>query len=89
MAKTEFPDAINTRPVYGELEPKREAIETRKLSKAALEVLAIIAYHQPVTRADIEEIRGVATSKGTLDTLMELRWVRPRGRRRRLSTYGR
>lgn len=67
------------------------AVETRRLSKAAMETLAIIAYHQPVTRADIEEIRGVATSKGTLDVLMEVGWVRPRGRRRapgRPVTYG-
>ncbi len=56
--------------------------EARKLSRAALEVLAIIAYHQPVTRAEIEEIRGVQTSKGTLDVLMEAGWVRFRGRRR-------
>lgn len=56
--------------------------EIRKLSRAALEVLAIIAYHQPVTRAEIEDIRGVQTSKGTLDVLMEAGWVRFRGRRR-------
>ena len=56
--------------------------EARKLSRAALEVLAIIAYHQPVTRAEIEDIRGVQTSKGTLDVLMEASWVRFRGRRR-------
>lgn len=56
--------------------------EVRKLSRAALEVLAIIAYHQPVTRAEIEDIRGVQTSKGTLDVLMEAGWVRFRGRRR-------
>ena len=56
--------------------------EIKKLSRAALEVLAIIAYHQPVTRAEIEEIRGVQTSKGTLDVLMEAQWVRFRGRRR-------
>lgn len=70
---------------------ERHVQETRRLSKAAMETLAIIAYHQPVTRADIEDIRGVATSKGTLDALMELRWVRPRGRRRspgRPVTYG-
>ena len=70
---------------------QREAIETRKLSRAALEVMAIIAYHQPVIRAEIEEIRGVATSKGTLDVLMETGWVRMRGRRRtpgRPVTYG-
>jgi segregation and condensation protein B len=53
----------------------------RKLSRAAVETLAVIAYHQPVTRAEIEEIRGVALGKGTLDTLMEAGWVRPRGRR--------
>ena len=70
---------------------QRHAREERRLSKAALETLAIIAYHQPVTRADIEEVRGVATSKGTLDALMEQGWVRPRGRRRapgRPVTYG-
>lgn len=55
--------------------------EQRKLSRAALETLAIIAYHQPVTRAEIENIRGVSTSRGTLDTLMEAGWVKP-GRRR-------
>ena len=62
-----------------------------KLSKAAMETLAIIAYHQPVTRAEIEEIRGVVASAGTLDVLMEIGWVRPRGRRRapgRPITYG-
>ena len=53
----------------------------RKLSRAAVETLAIIAYHQPVTRAEIEEIRGVALGKGTLDTLLEAGWVRPKGRR--------
>ncbi|WP_413813818.1 SMC-Scp complex subunit ScpB [Rhizobium sp. Root482] len=56
--------------------------EVRKLSRAALEVLAIIAYHQPVTRAEIEDIRGVQTSKGTIDVLMEAGWIRFRGRRR-------
>jgi len=55
---------------------------SRKLSRAALETLAVIAYHQPVTRAEIEEVRGVALSKGTLDTLLEIGWVRPKGRRR-------
>jgi segregation and condensation protein B len=60
----------------------RDAVETRKLSRAALETLAIIAYHQPVTRAEIEDIRGVATSKGTLDVLLETGWIRPRGRRK-------
>jgi segregation and condensation protein B len=54
---------------------------TRKLSRAAVETLAVVAYHQPVTRAEIEDIRGVALGKGTIDTLMEAGWVRPRGRR--------
>ncbi len=70
---------------------ERHATEQRRLSKAALETLAIVAYHQPVTRAEIEEIRGVAASAGTLDVLMEVGWVRPRGRRRapgRPITYG-
>lgn len=58
-----------------------EQVETRKLSRAAVETLAIIAYHQPVTRGEIEEIRGVGLSKGTLDTLLEAGWVQPRGRR--------
>ena len=69
----------------------RDTLQQRKLSRAALEVLAIIAYHQPVTRAEIEEIRGVETSKGTLDTLLETEWVRMRGRRKtpgRPVTYG-
>ena len=61
---------------------RRDEHEIRKLSRAALEVLAIIAYHQPVTRAEIEDIRGVQTSKGTLDVLLEAGWVRFRGRRR-------
>ncbi|MHC4053215.1 SMC-Scp complex subunit ScpB [Bradyrhizobium sp. 25ACV] len=60
----------------------RESTETRRLSRAAIEVLAIIAYHQPVTRAEIEEIRGVVTSKGTLDVLLETGWIKPRGRRK-------
>lgn len=69
----------------------RDTVQQRKLSRAALEVLAIIAYHQPVTRAEIEEVRGVETSKGTLDTLLETEWVRMRGRRKtpgRPVTYG-
>lgn len=69
----------------------RELAEPKKLSRAALETLAIIAYHQPVTRAEIEDIRGVATSRGTLDLLLETGWVRLRGRRRtpgRPVTYG-
>ena len=60
----------------------RETVVTRKLSRAAIETLAIVAYHQPVTRAEIEEIRGVVTSKGTLDVLLETGWIRPRGRRK-------
>jgi segregation and condensation protein B len=60
----------------------RESVENRRLSRAAIEMLAIIAYHQPVTRAEIEEIRGVVTSKGTLDVLLETGWIRPRGRRK-------
>jgi segregation and condensation protein B len=70
---------------------QRETTEPRKLSRAALETLAIIAYHQPVTRTEIEEVRGVAISKGTLDVLMETGWVRLRGRRKtpgRPVTYG-
>jgi len=60
----------------------RDAVQQKKLSRAALEVLAIVAYHQPVTRAEMEDIRGVETSKGTLDLLLETGWVRMRGRRR-------
>ena len=66
--------------------------QQRPLSKAALETMAIVAYCQPVTRAEIEEVRGVQVSKGTLDVLMEVGWIRPRGRRRspgRPITYGR
>jgi segregation and condensation protein B len=60
---------------------RRERDESRKLSRAAVETLAIIAYHEPVSRAEIEAIRGVQISKGTLDVLMEAGWVRPAGRR--------
>ena len=60
---------------------RREREESRKLSRAAVETLAIIAYHEPVSRAEIEAIRGVQISKGTLDVLMEANWVRPAGRR--------
>jgi segregation and condensation protein B len=70
---------------------ERYATQERRLSKAALETLSIIAYHQPVTRAEIEDIRGVTTSAGTLDILLETGWVRLRGRRRapgRPVTYG-
>ncbi len=73
--------AFRTAPDLG----GRMTIETnvqKKLSRAAIETLAIIAYHQPVTRAEIEEIRGVAMSKGTLDSLLEAGWIRPKGRRR-------
>ncbi len=69
----------------------QETIETRKLSRAAIETLAIIAYHQPVTRTEIEDIRGVSTSKGSVDVLLQTGWIRPRGRRRapgRPVTYG-
>ncbi len=67
-----------------DLAPKMriESESRRKLSRAAIETLAVIAYHQPVTRAEMEEIRGVALSKGTLDTLLEAGWIKPRGRRR-------
>ena len=69
----------------------KETVETRKLSRAAIETLAIIAYHQPVTRAEIEDIRGVSTSKGSIDVLLQTGWIRPRGRRKapgRPVTYG-
>ncbi|HTN63199.1 MAG TPA: SMC-Scp complex subunit ScpB [Devosia sp.] len=70
---------------------RRESHETRPLSRAALETLSIIAYHQPATRAEITEVRGVETGKGTIDLLLEAGWVRMRGRRRtpgRPVTYG-
>lgn len=70
---------------------RREEQETRPLSRASLETLSIIAYHQPTTRAEIEEVRGVATGKGTMDLLLESGWIRMRGRRRtpgRPVTYG-
>ena len=69
----------------------KQTVETRKLSRAAIETLAIVAYHQPVTRAEIEEIRGIATAAGTLDVLLRTGWIRPRGRRKapgRPLTYG-
>ena len=72
--------AIRTAPDLAHL-MTREVVETRKLSRAAIETLAIVAYHQPVTRAEIEEIRGVSVSKGTVEQLMELDWIRL-GRRR-------
>ncbi|OCX60966.1 SMC-Scp complex subunit ScpB [Thioclava sp. SK-1] len=67
--------AIRTAPDLGFLMQK-ETVEQRKLSRAAIETLAIIAYHQPATRAEIEEIRGVAVSRGTIDLLLELDWIR-------------
>jgi segregation and condensation protein B len=69
----------------------KETTERRKLSRAAIETLAIIAYHQPVTRTEIEELRGVSTSSGSVDVLLETGWIRPRGRRKapgRPVTYG-
>ena len=72
--------ALRTAPGLGFLMQK-ESVETRKLSKAAIETLAIIAYHQPVTRSEIEEIRGVSVSSGTIDILLELEWIKL-GRRR-------
>lgn len=69
----------------------QQAVEQKKLSRAALETLAIIAYHQPVTRAEIEDVRGVSTSRGTLDVLLKISWICLRGRRRspgRPVTYG-
>jgi segregation and condensation protein B len=69
----------------------KDSVVPRKLSRAAIETLAIIAYHQPVTRAEIEDIRGISAAKGTLDVLLETGWVRPRGRRKapgRPVTYG-
>jgi segregation and condensation protein B len=72
--------AFRTAPdLAGRLRIERRV--TRKLSRAAVETLSVIAYHQPVTRAEIEEIRGVALGKGTIDTLMQAGWVRPKGRR--------
>ena len=69
----------------------KESVVPRKLSRAAIETLAIVAYHQPVTRAEVEDIRGISAAKGTLDVLLETGWVRPRGRRKapgRPVTYG-
>jgi len=70
---------------------RKEVAEDKRLSRAAVETLAIISYHQPVTRAEIEEVRGVSLSKGILDVLMEAEWIKPMGRRRtpgRPMTYG-
>lgn len=71
-----FRTAVDLGPMLRHERPQR-----RKLSRAAIETLAILAYHQPTTRAEIEEIRGVALSKGTMDTLLEAGWIAPRGRR--------
>ncbi|MEO6607885.1 MAG: SMC-Scp complex subunit ScpB, partial [Aestuariivirga sp.] len=82
--------SLRTAPDMGNI-LRRETIQQKKLSKPALETLAIIAYHQPVTRAEIEDIRGVAISKGTLDILLDMGWVKMRGRRKtpgRPVTYG-
>lgn len=73
--------AFRTKPEIAALLNVEKETE-RPLSRAALEVLAIIAYHQPITRAEIEEIRGVSISRGTMDILLELGWIKPRGRRR-------
>lgn len=73
--------AFRTAPDLAE-QMRVEASVGRRLSRAAIETLAIIAYHQPVTRAEIEEVRGVALSKGTLDILFEAGWIRPKGRKR-------
>jgi segregation and condensation protein B len=80
LVKIEDAWAFRTAPDLGFLMQK-ETVEVRKLSRAAIETLAIVAYHQPVTRAEIEEIRGVSVSRGTVDQLIELEWVRF-GRRR-------
>ena len=73
--------AFRTRARIAERLNTHKQVE-RPLSRAALEVLAIIAYHQPITRAEIEEIRGISLSRGTIDILLELGWIKPRGRRR-------
>tara|TARA_B100001057_G_scaffold497235_1_gene600826 strand:- start:212 stop:865 length:654 start_codon:yes stop_codon:yes gene_type:complete len=73
--------AFRTKADLGERLSQHKRVE-RPLSRAALEVLAIIAYHQPITRAEIEEIRGISLSKGTMDILLGLSWIRPQGRRR-------
>ena len=73
--------AFRTRAAIAERLNTHKQVE-RPLSRAALEVLAIIAYHQPITRAEIEEIRGISLSRGTVDILLELGWIKPRGRRR-------
>ena len=82
--------AFRTKAEIAEILSQHKQVE-RPLSRAALEVLAIIAYHQPITRAEIEEIRGISLSKGTMDILLELGWIKPRGRRQtpgRTLTWG-
>ena len=73
--------AFRTRAEIAERLNTHRKVE-RPLSRAALEVLAIVAYHQPITRAEIEEVRGISLSRGTIDILLELGWIKPRGRRR-------
>ena len=73
--------AFRTKAAFCERLTQHKRVE-RPLSRAALEVLAIVAYHQPITRAEIEEIRGTSLSKGTMDILLELGWIKPQGRRR-------
>ncbi len=80
LMKTGEAWAMRTAPDLGFL-MRKETVETRKLSRAAIETLAIIAYHQPATRTEIEEIRGVGVSRGTIDQLLEMEWIRF-GRRR-------
>ena len=81
LVKTANKWSLKTAPDLASMMQKEKIVQ-RKLSKAATETLAIIAYHQPVTRAEVEDIRGVHFSPGTLDVLMELNWVRPVGRKK-------
>ena len=81
LVRRDYGYAFRTRPEIAEALTIERQVE-RPLSRAAMEVLAIIAYHQPVTRAEIEEIRGISLSKGTMDILLEVGWIKPRGRRR-------
>lgn len=81
LVKRDDAFAFRTRPEVAEALSIETQVE-RPLSRAAMEVLAIIAYHQPVTRAEIEEIRGISLSKGTMDILLEIGWIKPKGRRR-------
>ena len=81
LVKRDDAFAFRTRPEIAEALSIEQPVE-KPLSRAAMEVLAIIAYHQPVTRAEIEEIRGISLSKGTMDILLEVGWIKPKGRRR-------